>query len=87
MLFQQIVVSAGVVNVEVQQLLHSVMGLEYNYYRCGASPEEGAFSWCGQLESAKCLHGEKVILRVHWMLSLCAYNWRVQKLLHIMLTM
>ena len=28
MLFQQIVVSAGVVNREVQQLLHSVEGLE-----------------------------------------------------------
>ena len=32
MLFQQIVVSAGVVNREVQQLLHSVMGVECDYY-------------------------------------------------------
>ena len=46
------------------------MGLECDRYRYGASPKEEAFSWCGQLESAKCLDGEKVILRVD-ALSLC----------------
>ena len=42
MLFQQIVVSVGVVNRGVQNLLHSVMGLERDHYRYGASPGEGA---------------------------------------------